>query len=189
MTPVGSSTDTTCLLGFISKMVCGGSQQPRNGQLWIELEGGAKLYTTFDAAGTFSPQPAEGYEIDGVTMRPAPGIEAGTARFYIGEVAIERPVREHGGFSYEGSIPGWVAVLLSDVALDETGALTVDLEVLYVDLTGNVAATAVYPLDQVASAAYVPQDFIAVGPDGRLIAMKPGPDDIVELSLFPKAGR
>jgi hypothetical protein len=158
-----------------------------NGQLWIELEGGARVYTAFDEAGTFSPQPAEGYEIQGVTMRPVEGIEGNMARFDMGDVTIERPVRELGALAYEGAIPGWVALLLSDVAFDEAGALTVDLEVLYTDLAGNIAATATYPLDEVASATSVPQDFIAVGPDGRLIAMKPESDslEIIELSLFP----
>lgn len=158
-----------------------------NGQLWIELEGGARVYTAFDEAGKFSPQPVEGYEIQGVTMRPAQRVEGGMARFEMGDVTIEKPVREQGGLTYEGAIPGWVALLLSDVAFDDTGALAVDLEVLYTDLAGNIAGTATYPLNEVASAAYVPQDFIAVGAGGRLIAMKPEPDglEIIELSLFP----
>ena len=158
-----------------------------NGQVWIELEGGAKVYTAFDAAGAFSPQRAEGYEVQGVTMHEAQGIEGGMARFYIGDVTIERPVRRMGGLTFEGAVPGWVVLLLSDVAFDDTGAIAVDLEILYTDLAGTIAATATYPLDEVASEAYVPQDFIAVGPDGRLIAMKPGPNslDVVALSLFP----
>ena len=157
-----------------------------DGQVWIELESGAKVYTAFDTTGAFSPQRVEGYEVQGATMREAQGIEGGMARFYMGDVTIERPVRWMGGLTFEGAIPGWVVLLLSDVAFDDTGAIAVDLEILYTDLAGNVAAKATYPLDEVASEAYVPQDFIAVDPDGRLIAMKPGPDslDIVALSLF-----
>lgn len=158
-----------------------------NGQLWIELEGGASVYTAFDETGAFSPQPADGYVVDGVTMGPAPQVESGMARFVIGEAKVEQPVRELGGFTYEGTIPGRVALLFSDVAQDETGILRVDLKVFYVDFDGNISATAGYPLDKVADSAYVAQDFISVSPNGRLIAMMPGPDslDIVELSLFP----
>jgi len=157
-----------------------------DGQLWIELEGGASVYTTFDSRGEFNPVPVQGYEIQGALLHPA-GIENGMAQFAIGDATVRRPVREQGGITFEGAIPGWVALLVSDVALDDNGVLTVDVEILYTDLQGNITATATYPLDEVAADAYVAQDFIAVAPDGRLIAMKPTPDslDIIELSLFP----
>lgn len=157
-----------------------------DGQLWIELEGGARVYTTFDSSGEFYPEPVPGYEIQGALLYPA-GIEDGMAQFAIGDAVIRRSVREQGGITYEGTVPGWVALLVSDVAFDEDGALTVDLEILYTDLQGNITATATYPLDEVAADAYVAQDFIAVAPDGRLLAMKPAPEslDIIELSLFP----
>jgi hypothetical protein len=159
------------------------------GQLWIELEGGARVYTAFDSAGEFGPEAVQGYEIRGVVLRPA-AVEGGMAQFQVGERVVQRPVREQGGITFEGAIPGWAALLVSDVALDESGALTVDLEVLYTDFEGNITAKASYPLHEVAADAYVPQDFIAVAPDGRLIAMKPTPDslDIVELSLFEANG-
>lgn len=156
-----------------------------DGQVWIELEGGARVYTAFDPDGEFNPELARGYEVQGAILHPA-GIEDGMAQFVVGDVTVRRPVREQGGINFEGTVPGWVALLVSDVAFDEGGALTVDLEILYTDLRGNITATATYPLDEVAAEAYVAQDFIAVAPDGRLIAMKPTPDslDVIELSLF-----
>ena len=156
-----------------------------DGQLWVELEGGAKVFTMFDSAGEFSPEEVPGYEFQGALLHPV-DTEGGMARFEIGEVTVQWPVREQGGITFEGSVPGWVVLLVSDVALDEAGALTVDLEILYADFEGNIAATATYPLDEVAADAYVPRDFIGVASDGRLIALKPTADrlDIIELSLF-----
>ena len=156
-----------------------------DGRLWVELEGGARVYTTFDSGGEFSPAAVQGYEFQGAILRPL-GIEDGMVRFEIGDMIVARPVREQGGITLEGAVPGWVVLLVSDVAFDQAGALTVDLEVLYADFQGNVAATATYPLDEVAADAYVPQDFIAVAPDGRLIALKPASDslDIIQMSLF-----
>lgn len=161
-----------------------------DGRLWIELEAGAQVYAAFDPAGAFAPQPVEGYEIQGTTVGPVPGVAGGMARFRVGDVTIEAPVREQGGFAFEGDVPGWVAVLLSDVVFDASGVIRVDVTIQYVDLTGDIVATGSYPLDQVASDGYVPQDFIAIAPDGRPIAMKPGPEglDIVELALFPASG-
>lgn len=161
-----------------------------DGQVWIELEGGARVYTAFDEGGAFSPQAAEGYVIQGITMRPLPETVEGTARFEVGGAVIERSVREFGGFAFEGVIPGWVALSLSDGFLDGDGVIRVDVEIIYVDLDGRVSATATYPVDEVASAGYVPQDFLAVGPDGRLIAMKPRPDglDVIELAVVPAGG-
>jgi len=161
-----------------------------DGQVWIELEGGARVYTAFDPGGAFSPQPVDGYVIEGITLRPLPETAPGMARFAVGGAVIERPVRAFGGLAFEGAIPGWVALSLSDGFLDDDGVIRVDVEIIYADLDGRVAATATYPLAEVASAGYVPQDFVAVAPDGRLIAMKPRPDvlDVVELAVVPVEG-
>jgi hypothetical protein len=158
-----------------------------DGRLWIELEGGTTVYAAFDAFGTFSPSNEDGYEVDGVTLHPVSSGGHGTARFEIGANTVERQIREHGGITYEGAIPGWIAILVSDVAFGPAGDLSVELEVLYSDFAGAIAATAAYPLEVVAAAAYVPQEFIAVGRDGRLIALKPGTNsvEVVQLSLFP----
>jgi hypothetical protein len=162
-----------------------------DGQLWIELEGGTRVYSAFDESGAFTPRPSNAYVVEGVSVGPLPpaGGEP-VARYGIGGTVVERPVREQGGLAFEGATPQWVALLLSDVAFDDDGALSVRTEVLLTDLLGGVVATAVYPLGDVATAAYVPNEFIAVGPDGRLLALRPTADrlDVVELALFPSQG-
>jgi len=164
-----------------------GIEMGPNGDLWVELEAGTMVYAAFDEGGRFSPRLLPGYQIDGLTLRPLATTER-LARFAIGEATLEIPIREQGSLTYEGTVPGAVAVLLSDVWLDD-GVLAVDLTVLYVDLAGRVLATATYPLPEVAANAYVPQDFISVAPDGRLIAVVPRPDriDVVSLNLHEAA--
>lgn len=158
-----------------------------DGDLWIELADGAAVYAAFDATGAFAPHIVDGYEIEGLTAGPVAPMGDAVARFAIGGVTIEQPVRELGGLTFEGALPGWVALLLSDVDFASTGELNVEVELLYADLGGTLGATAAYPLDEVATSAYVPQEYVAVAPDGRLIAMKPGPDrvDVVQLTLLP----
>jgi hypothetical protein len=159
-----------------------------DGRLWIELEGGATVYEAFDG-DAYSPHITDGYEIDGIPIGPVPSGEPDIARFGIGDSTIERPIREHGSIAFEGAIPGWVILLVSDVEFDEEGALSVDLSVLCADLSGDVTAIATYPLDVVSSAAYVPQELIAVGREGQIVALKPGTDgvEVVELALRPIA--
>ncbi len=157
-----------------------------DGRLWIELEGGARVYTAFDDAGTFAPREMPGYDLGGVVLVPVPPIPGeAVARFDVGGTIVERPVREQGSLTFEGATSQWVTLLLSDVAFDADGAVSVRLEALVTDPAGVVLATASYPLEEVAAAAYVPNELLSVGPDGRLVALVPAADriDVVELVL------
>lgn len=155
-----------------------------SGQLWVELEGGARLLRVFGDDGEVAFTPSMAYTVDGVAYRTL-AVRDGEARFSIGDTFVTRPVRQLGGLVAEGFMSGAIVLSLADVGSGPGGSLDVDLTLLVADASGRVMATADYPLDDIAD-VYVPQDYIAATADGRVIAMIPrrAAVEIVELALF-----
>ena len=157
--------------------IAAGSQE----EIWIELHVGELLYEVSNLGDALAPVPVDGYPADSVLLRLLSPVD-GRARIALGDVVVEYPFQEHGSLVFEGALPGMVAVLHSNLWLDEV--IVVEDTVIYVALDGQPLAEARYPLDEVA---YVPRERIAVAPDGRLIALVPRDDriDVVALTLYP----
>ena len=159
-----------------------GIEADARGAVWVEIESGRRVFAAFGAGGEYDPTEVDGYEVADTLLHVVVG-GGGVVRYAVGDAVVEFPVRDTGSVALQGSAPGVVALQVSDVAFEEV--LVVDVYVAIVGLNGELLAEAVYPLDDVDE-VYVPQDFVAIAPDGRVIALVPRDDgvEVVALTLY-----
>jgi hypothetical protein len=152
--------------------------------LWLEFEGGQRLFRIDGDATDFNPEPVGSYTTDQLSVALLGNrLQPLAARVEVEGTVVEVPIREAGGAAYEGEWSGLAAIQIDDAAQSPDGRLDVNVLVLWVGPRGEVLGHGTYPLDDVA---YVPEHFLSVG-EGRILALVPGADgvSIVELSMFP----
>jgi hypothetical protein len=152
--------------------------------LWIEYQGGYRLFRIDNNAADFQPESVRSYTTDDLSFALLSiGQQPPAARVEIDGTIVNLPLRDFGGAAFEGEWSGLAGIRVDDGTEDPDGRMNVDVRVLWMGPTGEILGHGTYPIDDVA---YLPEHALSVS-EGRILALVPGADavSIVELSMFP----